>query len=49
MFIKTFSLGIQLFFPLAIIGAAVLIPVHKEHSSGTDDDDDDTSGVFCCF
>eukprot|EP00210_Caulerpa_lentillifera_P005734 g5482.t1 len=30
MFVKTFGLGIQLFLPLAIIGVAVLIPIHKD-------------------
>lgn len=48
MFVKTFSLGIQLFFPLAIIGAAILIPVHKDQSSDNDDEDG-KRGVFCCF
>lgn len=40
MFVKTFGLGIQLFLPLAIIGVAVLIPIHKDQGYATEKDDE---------
>eukprot|EP00210_Caulerpa_lentillifera_P008317 g7936.t1 len=37
MFVKTFGLGMQLFFPLTIIGVAILIPIHKEEDYCADE------------
>jgi len=40
MFVKTFGLGIQLFLPLAIVGVAVLIPIHKDQDYAAEEDDE---------